>query len=41
MQAFAGCDHLIEGDCALVFDQVAEFGGFAFVPSKDIFAQGV
>ena len=41
MQVFAGCDHLIEGDCALVFDRVAEFGGFAFVPSKDIFAQGL
>lgn len=41
MQCFAGCDHNIEGDCALVFDRVAEFGGFAFVPSKDIFAQGV
>lgn len=41
VQAFAGCDHLIEGDCALVFDRVAEFGGFAFVPSKDVFAQGL
>ena len=41
MSVFAGCDHLIEGDCALVFDRVADFGGFAFVPSKDIFAQGV
>jgi hypothetical protein len=41
MQAFAGCDHLIAGDCALVFDRVADFGGFAFVPNKDIFAQGI
>ncbi len=40
MQVFAGCDHLIAGDCALVFDQVANFGGFAFVPNKDIFAVG-
>lgn len=41
MQVFAGCDHLIAGDCALVFDRVADFGGFPFVPSKDIFATGV
>lgn len=41
MQAFAGCDHVLTGDCALVFDNVAEFGGFHFVPSKDIFAQGL
>ena len=41
MQVFAGCDHLIEGDCALVFDRVADFGGFAFVPNKDVFAQGL
>lgn len=41
IQAFAGCDHNILGDCALVFDRVADFGGFAFVPSKDIFAQGL
>lgn len=41
MQLFAGCDHVIEGDCALVFDRVAEFGGFAFVPNRDIFASGI
>ncbi len=41
MQVFAGCNHLIEGDCALVFDQVANFGGFPFVPNKDLFAQGL
>lgn len=41
VQAFAGCDHLIEGHCALVFDRVIDFGGYAFVPSKDIFAHGV
>lgn len=41
MQVFAGCDHLILGDCALVFDRVIDFGGFAFVPNKDIFAQGI
>lgn len=41
MQAFAGCDHVLTGDCALVFDNVAEFGGFHFVPSKDVFREGV
>lgn len=41
MQLFAGCDHVILGDCALVFDRVIDFGGAAFVPSKDIFAQGI
>lgn len=41
MQAFAGCDHLIAGDCALVFDRVADYGGFAYVPSRDIFGRGV
>ena len=41
MQVFAGCDHLILGDCALVFDQVANFGGFAFVPNKAIFETGI
>jgi hypothetical protein len=41
VQVFAGCDHVHDSDCALVFDQVANFGGFAFVPSKDVFAQGL
>lgn len=41
VQAFAGCDHVLTGDCALVFDNVAEFGGFHFVPSKDIFREGI
>lgn len=41
VQAFAGCDHLIDGDCALVFDRVADFIGFAFVPNKDVFSEGI
>lgn len=41
MQVFAGCDHLVAGDCALVFDQVANFGGYAFVPNKAIFEVGI
>lgn len=41
MQAFAGCDHLIEGDCATTFDRVNDYRGYAFVPSRDIFASGL
>lgn len=41
VQVFAGCDHLIDGDCALVFDRVADFLGFAFVPDKEIFRVGI
>jgi len=32
---------LIDGDCALVFDNVVEFGGFAFVPKRNIFQSGL
>lgn len=39
--AFAGCDHKIDGDCALVFDNVAEFNGFAFVPNRDPYRSGL
>lgn len=41
IQAFAGCDHKVDGDCALVFDRVADFGGFPFVPNKNIFETGL
>lgn len=41
VQLFAGCDHLVEGDCALVFDRVAEFGGFPFVPNRNPFDTGL
>ena len=41
LQAVAGCDHLIGGDCAQVFDRVAEFLGFAFVPKDNIFETGL
>jgi len=41
IQAFAGCDHTLLGDCALVFDQVANYGGYPFVPSRNIFATGL
>lgn len=38
---FAGCDHLADGDCANVFDNVIRFGGFPFVPNRNIFTQGL
>jgi len=41
MQVFAGCDHLITGDCALKFDRVISFGGFHWVPRKNIFESGL
>lgn len=41
VQAFAGCDHVLKSDCALVFNNVANYGGFAFVPKRDIFAKGL
>lgn len=41
VQAFAGCDHTITGDCATKFDNVIEFGGFAFVPNRNVFTDGL
>lgn len=41
VQVFAGCDHVLTGDCALVYDNVINFGGFAFVPLREIFSQGL
>lgn len=41
VKAYAGCDHLLAGDCALVFDNVRRFGGFAYVPNKNVFTTGV
>lgn len=41
VQVFAGCDHSLTGDCATTFDNVKEFGGFPFVPSKNIFQTGL
>lgn len=37
VDAFAGCNHVVDGDCLLVFDNVPEFGGYAFVPKKNPF----
>lgn len=36
-----GCNHLMNGDCANKFDRVVSFGGFAWVPTKDVFVNGL
>lgn len=41
VQAFAGCDHTVTGDCALKFNNVLRFGGFPFVPNRNIFQTGL
>ena len=41
VQVFAGCDHILTGDCANTFDNVLEFGGFAFVPNRNPFKHGL
>jgi uncharacterized phage protein (TIGR02218 family) len=41
MQVFAGCDHIATGDCKTKFENVLEFGGFPFVPKKNIFQSGL
>lgn len=41
LQIFAGCNHQLEGDCAVKFQNAINFGGFAFVPNKNIFATGL
>ena len=41
VQVFAGCNHVFTGDCSLKFDNAIEYGGFPFVPTKNIFATGL
>jgi len=41
VQAFAGCDHVLTQDCALKFDNVINFGGFHFVPNRNVFETGL
>ena len=38
---YAGCDHTFDGDCATKFDNVLNFGGFPFVPTKNVFITGL
>lgn len=40
VQVFAGCDRLVTGDCGTVFDNVLEFGGFGFSPTRNPFESG-
>ena len=35
VQVYAGCDHIVTGHCATRFENVLEFGGFSFVPSRN------
>lgn len=37
----AGCNHLIDGDCATKFSNRPRHGGWPFVPTKNIFATGL
>ena len=41
VQVFAGCDHVLTGDCKTKFENALEFGGFAFVPNKNPFSSGL
>lgn len=41
LQVFAGCDHIVTGDCATKFNNVVNFGGFGFVPNRNPFADDV
>ncbi len=41
VELFAGCDHQLEGACSQTFANEIEFGGFAFVPKKNVFNSGV
>ena len=41
IDCFKGCDRLIDGDCANEYNNVIEFGGFPFVPTKNIFGTGI
>jgi uncharacterized phage protein (TIGR02218 family) len=41
VEIYAGCDHTLAGACANKFDNVLEFGGFPFVPTKNVFETGL
>lgn len=38
---FAGCDHLLDGDCSQTFANEENFGGFPFVPTDNLFQKGL
>jgi len=37
----AGCDLAYQGDCKVKFDNTKRFGGFPYIPPKNIFASGL
>ena len=41
VQIYAGCDHVVGSDCANVFNNVVNFGGFGFVPNVNVFQTGI
>lgn len=41
VQAFRGCNHIIDEDCALIFDNVEKNGSFSFVPNRNVFTDGL
>lgn len=41
VDCIAGCDHGYFGDCAITYDNVIRFGGFPYVPKRNIHTQGV
>ena len=40
VEVFAGCDHTI-ATCKTQFDIVVNYGGFAFVPTRNPFESGL
>lgn len=41
IEVYAGCNHLLTGDCSQVFANEIEFGGFPFVPTKNVWSSGL
>lgn len=41
VDVFAGCNHLLNGDCNAKFNNADRFGGFPFVPNRNIFESGL
>lgn len=41
VQAFAGCDHNVDGDCKNVFNNVSEYIGYHAVPTRNPFESGL
>lgn len=41
VDCFRGCNHLLTGDCATIFDNVIQNGSFLWVPTKNFFQTGL